>query len=188
MSTLGEVVTKSADMAEQFRKLLATETAKAAPEIARDLGTEAQFAQAVTSASHAVVQVGDWIGEAHEAVTIADAAVAAFALLPGLARGLEQAIGSASEQVSLLAGAGLDLTGAQRGIGEGLAPVRSAVLAGLGRAGSGADAVADSLEDAFARIEDTLAYVDPASLGALQAKVRALGEQIATLARPPAKA
>ncbi|MFZ4405745.1 MAG: hypothetical protein ACOYOH_00320 [Paracraurococcus sp.] len=166
MSTIGMVIDDMAALVVEFDKLLATDTAKQAPAIARDLGAEPQFDAAMAKAGGVVGDISRWVGRAFEVAVTADAAIAIFGMLPGVVHGFGEAVRSAGQQAQLM-DIGL----------EGLGGIAEQVNGSV-------ESVAGVLQVGVDAADTALAFVNPPALGRLQVSLHRLAEDLATLGKP----
>lgn len=166
MSSIGDVVRDASALVVEFRRLLETETALQAPEIAAALNAQPQLDAAMQGAGAVVRGVADWAGRAWEIATVADAAVAVFGLLPVMADGIG----------AILRGAGDDIAS----LGPGLERLRDA---GDQMDGAFRD-VAGALQVGVDGAEAALAFLDPAAFRRLQSALADLAGRIAAFGKP----
>lgn len=174
MSTLGDVLSDTAGLVAAFDELLSTKTIAELATLARDLGAEAQLAQATDSAAGIVRQVGSWVGQAHLVATMADAAVALFGILPLALRGAEASL------QRLSAGAGERRDEVRDLIGIDLGAIERSTADARSALGS----IAGGLQVGVDVVEGVLDFVGPAQFGTLRVRLDELAIGIEALGRP----
>jgi hypothetical protein len=107
VSTPADVVRDLAQLLNDLAALLQTETARQAPAIARDLGAQAQFGQAVAALQSVLTRIRAAIVPLQHAVISADALVALFGFVPPMVAAIGDAVDSSADWLAQL-GLGLD--------------------------------------------------------------------------------
>ena len=170
MSTIGDVVHDAAVLVTEFGKLLDTDTAKQAPQIAEQLGARPQLDDAMGKAGAVVKDLGVWVGKAWEVATVTDAAVAIFALLPVMVDGIGAILRDVGDDIA--------------SFGPGLERVRD-VAAQIGGA---VHDVAGLLQVGTDTAETVLAFLDPAAFRELADALIDLAARLAEFGKLPAPA
>lgn len=122
MSTPADVVRDLGQLLNDLAALLGTATAREAPQIARELGAQAQFGQGVDALASALNQVRAGVLPLRRTVLDADALIALFGFVPGLVTSVGEATVSSADWLAQL---GLGLGDAASAAREVSGPVRA---------------------------------------------------------------
>lgn len=169
MSTTADVLHDLSALVRELDALLRTKTAQEIPNIARDLGAEAQLAQGVDALNQALQQIALGARPLHKASIQADSLVALLACVPGFVSSLGDAVDSSGDWLADL-GIGLDdAAGAARGVAEPLEQVSGVLELGIDVA------------------EDTVSMLAPGSWPAPLAALDQLSQTLVALKTPSAQ-
>lgn len=123
MSTPADVVQDLSTLLEELAKLLETDTAKQAPNIARDLGALPQLGQGIDAVKGGLDKIRSGVVPLQTKLLEADALVAMIGFVPPLVSGLGDAVQASGDYLSDL-GLAPALNDASRIAGSAVGPIK----------------------------------------------------------------